>query len=34
MAQFSVETVRLAKLELDESLARMQQQADELRRRG
>lgn len=34
MAQFSVETVRLAKLELDESLSRMQQQADELRRRG
>ena len=34
MAQFSVETVWLAKLELDESLARMQQQADELRRRG
>ena len=34
MARFSAETVRLAKQELDESLARMQQTAKQLARRG
>ena len=34
MARFSAETVRLAKQELDESLARMQQTARQLARRG
>lgn len=34
MARFSAETVRLAKQELDESLARMQQTAQQLARRG